>query len=172
MISFRSGQLVSLSVLLAVILALGAFSAACKAKNEEKPAETAAAPATAQVDPIAGIKSILGEPQGDNPGAFNVELTGNVLAVSYRFIPINEETFQEDLGEDLAKKVRQIYEQDKNVDVINFVVDIPFADETGGQAFKNKLTFSITRKIYEQTEWTSFFDKDFLKIVKDLRVLD
>jgi hypothetical protein len=172
MTSFRSGKWVSLGVLLAVILMLGAFSAACKAKNEEKPAESAAAPAAEQPDPMAKIKSILGESQGDNPGAANVELTGNVLAVSYRFIPKNEETFQEDLGEDLAKKVRQIYEQDKNIDVINFVVDIPFVDETGGQAFKNKLTFTITRKIYEETDWTSYFDKDFLKVVQDLRVLD
>ncbi len=172
MISFRSGKWLSLGALLVVIFMLGAFSAACKAKDEEKPAEAAAAPAAEQPDPIAKIKSILGEPQDDVPGAEAVELTGGVLGVNYRFIPKNEETFQEDLGEDLAKKVRQIFEQDKSIDTVNFVVDVPFVDESGGQAFKNKLTFSVTRKIFEETDWTAFFDRDFLKVVQDLRVLD
>jgi hypothetical protein len=172
MTSLRSGKLVSFVVGLAVLFMLGAFSAACKAKNEEKPAETAAAPMVEQPDPIAKIKSILGEPQDDVPGAEAVELNGSVLGVNYRFIPKNEETFQEDLGEDLAKKVRQIFEADKNIGRIDFVVDIPFVDETGGRAFKTKVTFTITRKIYEDTDWTGVFDKDFLKVVQDLRVLD
>jgi hypothetical protein len=158
-------QLLNILALLAVVLLVSAFSTVCKAKKAEK----AEAPRT---DTGSIIRSLLGEAKEDYPGIESVEQAGSEWTIYYRFIPKDEDAVQEELGEALAPKIKELYEKDKTVDVLNFVVYIPFTDELGGQSFKRKLSFIMTRKIFEETDWAHLFVRDFLKSVKDLKALD
>jgi hypothetical protein len=158
-------QFLIILVLLAVVLLVGIFSTACKAKKAEK--AEAPGPDTASI-----IRSVLGEAKEDYPGIESVEQAGKEWTIYYRFIPSDEDVLQEELGEALAPRIKELYEKNKTVDVLNFVVSIPYTDELGGQSFKRQLSFVVTRKIYEETDWANLFVRDFLKSVKDLRALE
>jgi hypothetical protein len=158
-------QLLNILVLLAVVLLVSVFSTVCKAKKAEK--VEAPGPDTAST-----IRSVLGEAKEDYPGIESIEQAGKEWTIYYRFIPSDENALQEELGEALAPKIKELYEKDKAVDVLNFVVSIPFVDELGGQSLKRKLSFVVTRKIFEETDWANLFVRDFLKSVKDLKALE
>lgn len=153
----------------AVILLLAGGFVACKGKAE-KPAP--AAPAAVTPDTVSSLRSILGEAKEDIPGVENIEQSGKDYIVYYRFIPENKDTLNEELGEDLAPKVRKIYDTDKAVNVLRFVISVPFTEETGGGGFKRELSFAMTRKIFEETDWDGFLDREFLKSVEDLKAID
>jgi hypothetical protein len=112
---------------------------------------------------------ILGEAKEDYPGVQDIEQSGSELIVYYRFIPKDTNTLQEELGEDLAPKIKKLYETDKAADVLRFVVSIPFTEETGGTSFKRQLSFVMTRKVFIETDWTGLLSRDFLKIVLELK---
>lgn|GEM_PF-1532356 len=142
-----------------VLLLVSGLSTACKGKKAE----------TGTFDRVSNLRMILGEAKEDYPGVQDIELTGSEFVIFYRFIPQDTNTLQEELGEDLAPKIRKIYESDKETDILHFVVLIPFTEETGGTSFKRQLSFIMTRKIFVETDWAGLLSRDFLSIVKDLR---
>jgi uncharacterized protein YpmB len=165
----------NLFIVLAVVLLLAGFSIVCKSKKAEtaEKAETAIKTEMAETpDTVSGIRAILGEAKEDYPGVQDIEQAGSELTVYYRFIPKDTNTLQEELGEDLAPKIKKIYETDKAVDVIRFVVSIPFTEETGGTSFKRNLSFAMTRKLFVETDWIGLISRDFLKIVQDLKAAE
>lgn len=173
--SQRTRNLFHLSVVLAIVLLVATFSTVCKSKNAEttektEPAEQTEAAETP--DTMAGLRTILGEAKEDYPGVEDIEQSGTDLIVYYRFIPKDADTLQEELGEDLAPKIKQIYETDQAVDLIHFVVSIPFVEETGGTSYKRQLSFVMTRKIFIETDWIGLLGRDFLKIVQDLKATE
>jgi uncharacterized protein YceK len=168
----RTRHLLNLCVWLALVLLLTGVSTVCKSKKAETPKaeETAAQTEVAKApDQVAGLRAILGEAKEDYPGVQDIEQAGGEFVIYYRFIPKDTNMLQEELGEDLAPKIRKIYETDKAVDILRFDVSIPFTEETGGTNFKSQLSFSMTRKIFSETDWTGLLSRDFLKIVQDLR---
>ncbi len=161
----RTRKVPALMVWSAVILLLAGFSVACKGKK--------AAPAAAETpDTISSLRSILGEAKEDYPGVQDIEQAGKEFTVYYRFVPKDTNTLQEELGDDLAPKIRKIYDTDKVVDVLRFVVLIPFTEEAGGGGFKRQLSFAMTRKIFVETDWTGLLSQEFLKVVEDLKAID
>jgi hypothetical protein len=168
-------NLLRLFVLLAVVLLVATFSTVCKSKKAEttekvEPAKKAEV--AEQPDTMANLRTILGEAQEDRPGVDDIEKTDGGLIVYYRFIPKDANALQEELGEDLAPKIDKLYDTDKAVDVIQFVVAIPFVDETGGTTYKRQLSFVMNRKIFEETDWSGLLGRDFLKIVQDLKTVE
>jgi hypothetical protein len=159
-------QLLKLCVGLAVIGLIAGVSAACKKKSAETEGPSSALQAP---EPIANLRAILGEAKEDYPGVQDIEQEGKALVIYYRFIPKDTNTLQEELGEDLAPKIKKIYQTEKAVDVLRFDVSIPFTEESGATGFKSQLSFAITRKIFDETDWSGLLDRDFLKIVQDLR---
>jgi hypothetical protein len=162
-------------VLLAVVVLLAAFSTVCKSKKAEmaEKAEPAGQSEMAETpDTMATLRAILGEAKEDFPGVQDIEQTESELIVYYRFIPKDPDAMQEELGEDLAPKIKKIYETDKEADVIHFDVSIPFVEETGGTSYKRQLSFVMTRKIFIETDWTGLLSRDFLKVVQDLRAAE
>jgi hypothetical protein len=173
--SIRTLSLGKLCVWLAVIVLLAGVSTVCKSKKTEtaEKAETAA-PGTAVETPdqTSTLRTILGEAKEDLPGVQDIEQSGSDLVVYYRFIPKDTNALQEELGEDLAPKIRKIYETDPAIDILRFDVSIPFTEEPGATNFKSQLSFAMTRKIFHETDWTGVLDRDFLKIVQDLRAAE
>ena len=171
----RRTHLLNLFFLLALVVFLAVFSTACKSKKAET-AEQAETPAKTEMaetpDTMSSLRTILGEAKEDYPGVQDIEQAGTELTIYYRFIPKDTNTLQEELGEDLAPKIKKLYETDKAADVLHFVVSIPFTEETGGTSFKRHLSFSMTRKIFLETDWTGLLSRDFLKIVQDLKAAE
>jgi len=173
--SHRNRHLLNLCIWLAVVLLLAGVSTVCKSKKAETAEKTKTAAKTELAetpDPVSGLRTILGEAKEDYPGVQDIEQEGNELIVYYRFIPKDTNMLQEELGEDLAPKIKKIYETDKKVDLIRFDVAIPFTEETGTTNFKSQLSFAMTRKIFIETDWTGLLGRDFLKIVQDLREVE
>lgn len=170
--SHRTPLVVKLCVWTAAVLLVASLSTVCKGKKAEPPV---AAETTAQIevaktpDQVAGLRTILGEAKEDYPGVQDIEQEGSEFIVYYRFIPQDTNRLQEELGEDLAPKIRKIYETDKAIDVLRFDVSIPFTEEAGVTNFKHQLSFTMTKKIFAETDWTGLLGRDFLKIVQDLR---
>jgi hypothetical protein len=159
-------------VWVAVVLLVTGLSTVCKGKKAEtaEEIETAAQTGKAETfDQVSNLRMILGEAKEDYAGTQDIEQAGGEFTIYYRFIPQDTNTLQEELGEDLAPKIKKIYETDKAADVLRFVVSIPFTEETGGTSFKRQLSFIMTRKIFVETDWTGLLSRDFLKIVQDLR---
>ncbi len=162
-------------VVLAVIVLLAGFSTVCKSKQgemTEKVEPTEKTEMAETPDTMGNLKVILGEAKEDFPGVQDMEQTESELVIYYRFIPANPDALQQELGEDLAPKIKQIYETDKAADVIQFVVSIPFVDETGGTSYKRQLSFVMTRKIFDETDWSGLLSRDFLKAVQDLKAIE
>jgi hypothetical protein len=171
----RSRNLSHLFVLLPVVLLMATFSTVCKSKDAEMTEKTEPAEQmeTAETpDTMGNLKAILGEAKEDFPGVQDIEQTESELVVYYRFIPNNPDAMQEELGEDLAPKIRQVYETDKAADIIRFVVSIPFVDEAGGTSYKRQLSFVMTRKIFNETDWSGLLSREFLKAVQDLKAIE
>jgi hypothetical protein len=168
-------NLFHLFVLLAMVLLVATFSTVCKSKNAKmaektEPAEQAEMAETP--DTLATLRTILGEAKEDYPGVEDIEQSGTELTVYYRFVPKDANALQEELGEDLAPKIKQIYETDKTVDIIQFVVSIPFVEEAGGTSYKRQMSFVMTRKIFTETDWSGLLGRDFLKVVQDLKAAE
>jgi uncharacterized protein YpmB len=173
--SQRTRNLFHLFVLLAIVLLVATFSTVCKSKKAEMTEKTEPAEQTEMAetpDTMASLRTILGEAKEDYPGIEDIEQSGTEIIVYYRFIPKDANTLQEELGEDLAPKIKQIYETDKAADVIHFDVSIPFVEETGGTSYKRQLSFVMTRKIFIETDWIGLLSRDFLKVVQDLKAAD
>jgi hypothetical protein len=168
-------KVLRLFVFLAIVVLVAGFSTVCKSKNAEMTEKAAPAGQTEMAetpDTMATLRAILGEAKEDFPGVQDIEQTESELIVYYRFIPKNPDALQEELGEDLAPKIEQVYETDKAADVIHFDVSIPFVDETGGTSYKRQLSFIMTRKIFIETDWTGLLSRDFLKVVQDLKAAE
>ena len=168
-------------VVLAVVVLLASFTAVCKSKKDEvtekvEPAEKTEAAEQAEMadasDTMANLRTILGEAKEDNPGVEDIEQSGTELIIYYRFVPKDADALQEELGEDLAPKIKKIYETDKAADILHFVVSIPFVEETGGTSYKRQLSFIMTKKIFDETDWTGLLSRDFLKVVQDLKAAE
>jgi hypothetical protein len=173
--SHRLPKVLRFFVFLAIVVLAVGFSTVCKSKNADMTEKTASAGPTEMAetpDTMATLRAILGEAKEDFPGVQDIEQTGSELIVYYRFIPKDPDALQEELGEDLAPKIKQVYETDKTADVIHFDVSIPFVEETGGTSYKRQLSFVMTKKIFTETDWTGLLSRDFLKVVQDLKVAE
>lgn len=154
------------------VIALAGLLMTCKSKKAEpmeRAQPAAQMPAAGASEQMAGLRSILGEAKEDYPGVQDIEQEGQDVLIYYRFIPKDTNALQEELGEDLGPKIRKIYGTDKAVNVLRFDVSIPFTEETGTSGFKRQLSFTMTRKIFDETDWSGLLDRDFLKVVQDLK---
>jgi hypothetical protein len=104
-------NLLRYSVLLAVVVLLAGLSTVCKSKKAETAEKTEPAGQSEMAetpDTMATLRTILGEAKEDFPGVQDIEQTESELVVYYRFIPKNPDALQEELGEDLAPKIKNI----------------------------------------------------------------
>jgi uncharacterized membrane protein len=170
--SHQTRLVMKLCVGAVAVLLVAGLSTVCKGKKAETPEPAkmeAQAGAAEAPDQVASLRTILGEAKEDYPGVQDIEQEGGEFIVYYRFIPKDTNTLREELGEDLAPKIRRIYETDKAVDVLRFDVSIPFTEEAGVTNFKHQLSFTMTRKIFNETDWSGLLNRDFLKVVLDLK---
>jgi len=140
------------------------FPGACKAKEEAM-----AEKVEVELDEITldTIKPIMGEAKDDMSGVIDLTKGENELIMAYRFYTTDTADLDSRIGLDLAPKLKTLYRQFKLLDRIFIGLNIPRAGAPG--EWKPYVSFVVTRKIMNETDWAAVLEEDFLKATQDLK---
>jgi len=150
--------------LLAAGLMIITLGSACKAKKQEAAKSTETLVISEDM-----LTPILGQGAGSSSGLLDANYGENVLTVSYYLFIEDMSRFDEQLGTDLAPKIRQLYEKFSNIDQTRFTVHVP---AVVGSPMKPHVSFSLTRRIMDETDWTNLLNTEFLRVVADVKYYD
>jgi hypothetical protein len=139
-----------------------AFISACKSS----PKEETAAPAAEVVD-LAAVSAVLGRAEDQTSGLFDLDQADGELQISYHFYTDQMSEINDDIGVEMAPKIRELYRTFKTIDRIVFSVQV--AHPTSLQEWKPYCSFATTRKLIEETDWTNLLAADFFKVVLELK---
>jgi hypothetical protein len=139
-----------------------AFTSACKSN----PKEETAAPAAEVVD-LNTVSAILGKAEGEKSGLFDLGKAGDELQVVYHFYTAELTDINDDIGAEMAPKIRELYRTLKTVDRVVFSVEV--AHPTALDQWKPYCKFATTRKLMEETDWTNLLATDFFRVVLELK---
>jgi len=159
-------KLVRIFGLLALAAATIIFISACKAKETtEAGVVEKAAPADQITMPM--VASVLGKAEADHSGAFDMTIGDNELWIVYHFYTPEIQDIDDDIGVDMAPKIKELYKTFKTLDRVVFVVHVSHPDSI--PEWKPYCAFVMTRKVIKETNWTDLLDRDFFKVVQELR---
>jgi hypothetical protein len=141
---------ITLALLAAIALS------ACKEKAE--------APARSEVVSLATVSAVMGRASGANSGVSELTETNEGFTINYHLYLPEQKDFDALIGTDLAPKIQELYKTFKTIDKVTFTV------ETGVTANPPSLqpycSFEMTRKIYNQTNWTNLLARDLFKVCR------
>ncbi len=141
--------------LLALALFAGLSMSACGKKTE---------PAAAETINSETIASVMGAGGNMQSGVIDVGRTDAGLQIRYLLVIPEQKDFDEMFGIDLSPKIERLYKTFKTIDGVNIVVET--ANAANSYAPQPYCAVDITRKIYEQTNWTNLMAKDLFKACK------
>ncbi|MEW5900138.1 MAG: hypothetical protein AB1715_01605 [Acidobacteriota bacterium] len=148
---------VSLSLTLLVMAFLSALLiSACKEKEQTS---TQAEEITLQT-----FATVLGKAEPQASGIDELRKEEQGLVVHYHLYLPEAQDFDELIGQDLAPKINQLYRAFKTIDKVTFEVETPDLAETG--EYRPYCGFDMTRKIYNQLNWTNLLARDLFKVCK------
>jgi hypothetical protein len=140
----------------------------CKSGEKEAVEEKASKEEKGEVEilSVEQLIPIFGESTGTESGIVDVYQDQEELLISYNLYVVDEDGIDEEIGLDLAPKIRKFYEKFKTYDSVAFKVFVP---DSGEEGWKPYVYFVMNRKLVEQTNWTDLLETDFLKVVKELK---
>jgi hypothetical protein len=142
---------------LALGVVLVAFTASCtKAKEPNREAVE-----------MSTLIPIFGESKETTSGVVDVEQTPEELDIFYHFNPGELTEFDEAIGEDLTPKIRELYKKVGYIDRVVFDVSVPA--RTADTGWEHYVSFAVTRKLIEQTDWTELPDKSLLRVALEVQ---
>jgi hypothetical protein len=160
--SQKSENLIVIFGFLILGVLLVAFPTACK-KVEKKTTESVAISEEMLIP-------IFGDPKDAHSGVVDISQSATELTLAYHFYTQEISDFDDDIGRDLAPKIREFYKKFPQIDRVVFGVSLPSAtDETG---WKSYVTFVVTKKLVTETDWTKLLDDDFLKTVLEVKYVE
>ncbi|MFU0783770.1 MAG: hypothetical protein ACFWT2_11910 [Thermoanaerobacterium thermosaccharolyticum] len=121
--------------------------------------------------PEEAIKQVLGTPQDKDKdsGVTKVEKDGDEYVVTYNFFPVGVSDFNSELGVKLTQKIKQLYEDNKQIDKLQFVCYGPYEDDYGNITWKPVVSFKVSRAIFNKINWDNFSDTNLIKIAEDVQ---
>jgi hypothetical protein len=150
----KSKQLIGFfSIVILVLLGL-VFSETCKSKDD------------LAIIPLSTFYSIFGEAEGTTSGVSEVGQTDNGILISYHFYVEDLSDFESEIGLDLAPKIKEFYKKIEEADRVDFTIYVPQMDEL---LWKPYVSFAVTRKLIDETDWTEFLDTELLEAVLDVK---
>jgi hypothetical protein len=164
---FKSRNNLKILGFLALIIWATFFMAACKGKEK---AETPATENTAlQAEDISldTISAVLGKPEAEKSGIFDLGKSENELQIVYHFYTPEAKDIDDDIGLDLAPKIQELYKKFKTIDRVAFAVYVFHAGLSA--EWKPYCTFVMTRKVINETNWTDLLATEFFKVVLELK---
>jgi hypothetical protein len=114
------------------------------------------------------ITPIFGQAEDNNPGAQAVFETPSGVTIVYYFRPSELTRFDQEIGPDLAPRIQKLYKEFSEIDRVVFDVYLP---EPEAKSWRPYVSFEITRKIVDETNWTDLLSEDFLKVVENLKYI-
>lgn len=130
------------------------FMPACKGKE--------ATPTKAERITLQTFAAVLGKAEAQTSGIADLEKTDQGLVVSYHLYLPQLEDFDEIIGKEFAPKVELLYKTFTNIDKVKFDVETPDEARTG--KWEPYCSFRMTRKIYNQLNWSNLLAKDLFKV--------
>ncbi len=144
------------SVFVYGFLALAALAAvltpACKSKA---PAENI------NLDSVIGV---MGKASGSSSGVSELAKEGDTYVINYHLMIADMKDFDVIIGQDLAPKIEQLYKTFKTIDKVTFTVET--GDPSNPANLNPYCDFDMTRKIYQQLNWTNLLARDLFKVCK------
>ncbi len=147
----------SISLLLSFLFLtflIAIFIPACKEKEEPS--------AQAEVITLQTFAEVLGKAEAQTSGIAELEKTAEELVVHYHLYLPEPQDFDALIGKDLAPKIEQLYKTFKTIDKVKFAVETPDLAENG--EWRPYCSFHMTRKIYNQLNWTNLLARDLFKV--------
>jgi len=140
---------------LAMVLVAGSLMSACGKKAES--------PAAEKIDKEA-VAAVMGAGGGMQSGVTDVGRTDGALQIKYHLYIPEQRDFDEMIGTDLTPKIQHLYKAFNTIDPVTIVVET--SDAASPYASQPYCAIDLTRKIYEQTNWTTLLAKDLFKVCK------
>jgi hypothetical protein len=152
----RSKQLIGFfSIGILVLLGL-VFSEVCKSKDK----------GDLKIIPLSTFYSIFGEAEDTTSGVIDVGQTDNGILISYHFYVEDLSDFEREIGLDLAPKIKEFYKKIEEADKVDFTIYVPQMDES---LWRPYVSFEVTRKLIDETDWTRFLDTELLEVVLNVK---
>ncbi len=141
-------------LLIAAVVAAGAYF--CKGK--ENPDAS-----TITVDSLADV---LGRADGSRSGLVDMSKSGDEVRLTYLLYVPDRSMLDQMIGAEIAPKLRELYGKYKGIDRVVFSVETALSGSVPpGTPY---CSFVMTRKIYNETNWTGLLDRDLFKICREI----
>jgi hypothetical protein len=152
---------------LALIIWATFFMSACKGKEKAEAPATEKTALQAEDISLDTISAVLGKPEGDKSGIFDLDKSENELQVNYHFYTPEAKDIDDDIGLDLAPKIQELYKKFKTIDRVAFVIHVFHAGLSA--EWEPYCSFAMTRKVINETNWTDLLATEFFKVVLELK---
>ncbi len=137
-------------------LALAALAAAlAPACKKEAPAENIT---------LDSVIAVMGKASGSDSGVSELAKAGDAYIINYHLMIGDMKDFDVVLGRDMAPKIEQLYKTFKTLDKVTFTIET--GDPSNPAALSPYCDFDLTRKIYNQLNWTNLLARDLFKVCK------
>lgn len=162
-------------IVLVSVLAALALTACQGREKTVAPAVPAPAAEKAVVSPseelnTEALSTVLGKAEAENSGVFDVAARENELVVTYHFYEARRKGMEDRIGPDMAPKIQALYKKFSTIDRVVFKVDL--FERRDVIEWRPYCSFATTRKLIDETNWTSLLLKDFFKVVLELKYAD
>ncbi len=137
---------------LAVAVLAAVLAPACKSK---------ASAAEINLDSVIGV---MGKASGSSSGVSELAKDGDTYVINYHLFIGDMKDFDVVVGQDLAPKIEKLYKAFPRLDKTTFTVEV--GDPSNPANLKSYCDFDMTRKIYEQLNWTNLLARDLFKVCK------
>jgi hypothetical protein len=148
---------VSFSLILLVLAFLSALLVfACKEKADTS--------GQAEEITLRSLEAVFGKAGPQASGIAELRNEGGRVVIHYHLYLLDSQDFDELIGQDLAPKIERLYRTVPSLDKAKFEVETPDLSETG--VFRPYCDFDMTRRIYQQLDWTNLLARDLFKLCK------
>ncbi len=109
---------------------------------------------------------VFGEGEGSTSGILDVSQEPDELKISYYFFTEDMSRFDEEIEGVLAPKIQELYRTIPELDRVAFTIYVPALGETPQKPY---VSFAVTRKLVEETDWDNLLELEFFDVVEDVK---
>ena len=113
--------------------------------------------------------SIFGNGGGSTSGLIDFAQSSDELQISYYLYIEDMSIFDEEIEKDLAPKIQAMYQKFPEIDRTAFTVNVP---RTGEVPYRPYVSFAVTRKLVEETNWMNLLELEFFKVVMEVKFFE
>lgn len=147
---------ISIIIAVSVVLMLCFFSMCKKEKTVSNPKTL--------------VWKIFGRPDKiEDSGVVLVEYKKPECVIHYNFYPRGKSKYKEELGAELAPRLKKLFERDENIGNAVMTIFGPSTDTYGRYGWKPVLSFEFDRETFNTIDWSKFVNQDLLEVAKNLK---